>query len=146
MIDQDVQRPSVGVGVIIIRDDTILLGKRKNAHGDGTWNFPGGHLEWNESIADCAHREVAEETGLEISNLIYGPYTNDLFLEENKHYLTAFVLANSKTGSPKVMEPNKCEKWAWCKWHELPNPLFLPIQNLQKIDFSPFRWSGSRIR
>jgi len=34
-------RPKIGVGVMIInKEGKILLGKRKNAHGDGTWSFP----------------------------------------------------------------------------------------------------------
>jgi 8-oxo-dGTP diphosphatase len=36
-------RPKVGVGVCIVKDNKVLLGKRKNSHGDGTWAFPGGH-------------------------------------------------------------------------------------------------------
>ena len=40
--------PRVGIGVIIRKDNKILLGKRKNAHGEGSWCFPGGHLEFNE--------------------------------------------------------------------------------------------------
>ncbi len=138
-------RPKVGLGVIIIRDDLVLLGKRKNSHGEGTWNFPGGHLEINESIADCARRETKEEVGLEITNLQYGPYTNDIFYKEGKHYITVFVIASSKSGEPEVMEPTKCEEWRWFKWNELPKPMFLPLQNLLKIDFSPFRWSGTKI-
>ena len=63
------ERPKVGVGVIIIKDGKVLLGKRKNAHGEGSWSFPGGHLEFNEELFDCAKREVLEETGIKIKNL-----------------------------------------------------------------------------
>ena len=56
------KRPKVGVGVFVFKDGKTLLGKRKNAHGDGTWNPPGGHLEFNESIEQCAQREVLENT------------------------------------------------------------------------------------
>lgn len=38
--------PKVGIGVIVRKDNQILLGKRKNSHGDGCWAFPGGHLEY----------------------------------------------------------------------------------------------------
>jgi 8-oxo-dGTP diphosphatase len=81
-----VKRPLVGIAVIVIKGNQVLLGKRKNSHGSGTWAFPGGHLEFNESIEDCARREVAEETGIQIKNLRYGPYTNDIFSDEEKHY------------------------------------------------------------
>lgn len=78
-------RPLIGVAVIVINNGKVLLGKRKNSHGDGTWAFPGGHLELNESIEQCAHREIFEETGIGIKNLKYGPYTNDIFEREGKH-------------------------------------------------------------
>ncbi len=49
-------KPSVGLGVIVLRDECVLLGKRKNSHGDGSWSFPGGHIELNETITQCAKR------------------------------------------------------------------------------------------
>jgi 8-oxo-dGTP diphosphatase len=55
-------RPKVGVAVIVVKDTRILLGKRVNSHGSGTWQFPGGHLEFGEPIEDCAKRELFEET------------------------------------------------------------------------------------
>ena len=47
---QDRKHPRVGIGVIALNNQgKILLGKRKNAHGDGDWAPPGGHLEFGES-------------------------------------------------------------------------------------------------
>ncbi len=46
------RRPHVGVAIIVVKGNRVLLGKRKNTHGSGTWQFPGGHLEFNESIED----------------------------------------------------------------------------------------------
>ena len=129
------KRPLIGVAVIVIKDGRVLLGKRKNAHGADTWAFPGGHLEFNESITDCAAREVFEETGLSIKNLRCGPYTNDIFAAENKHYVTLFVLADHDSGTPEVKEPHKCEKWQWSPWPPGLKPLFVPIQNLLKQNF-----------
>ena len=129
-----IKRPLVGVAVAVIRDNRVLLGKRKNAHGAGTWAFPGGHLEFNESIEACARREVLEETGIRIKNLRYGPYTNDIFADENKHYVTLFVTADYDSGTPMVKEPHKCEKWGWFQWPPNVQPCFLPIKNLLKLN------------
>ena len=48
MIDQE-SRPVVGVGVLIMKDGKVLLGRRKNILGDGEFSCPGGHLEYMES-------------------------------------------------------------------------------------------------
>lgn len=56
--------PNVGGRAAIIRDDgRILLMKRVD---DGTWGFPGGYAEPNESPAETTVREVKEETGLAV--------------------------------------------------------------------------------
>lgn len=80
------KNPRVGLGVAIIRNGKILFGKRKNSHGEGSWCFPGGHLEFGESWEECARRETLEETGLKIRNIRFATATNDLFKKEDKHY------------------------------------------------------------
>jgi 8-oxo-dGTP diphosphatase len=132
--------PRIGVAVIITKDRKVLLGKRKNAHGEGTWAFPGGHLEWNESIETCAAREAMEETGLQIKNIRFATITNDIFIAERKHYVTLFVTAEYDSGEPLVKEPDKCEQWEWFEWGHLPEPRFLPLENLlQNTAFVPSR-------
>jgi 8-oxo-dGTP diphosphatase len=123
-------RPAVGVAVVVIKDDRVLLGRRKGSHGSGSWSFPGGHLEFGETIEACARREVMEETGLRIQNVRYGPFTNDIFAEEQKHYVTLFAIASYAGGTEQVREPDKDEGWSWHSWDSLPQPLFLPIRNL----------------
>lgn len=132
-------RPKVGVGVLVTKNGKVLFGKRKNAHGEGSWCFPGGHLERGEKIEDCAKREVMEETGLSIKNLRFGPYTNDIFKKEDKHYVTLFVIADYDSGELKLMEPERCERWDWFDWEGLPRPLFLPEQNLLEGKYNPFK-------
>jgi len=130
--------PRVGVGVIVLKGKKVLLHKRKNTHGEGTWCFPGGHLEFNESIEDCAKREVMEEAGISIKNIRLGPYTNDTFKKEGKHYVTIYAIAEYKLGKTKIMEPEWAEKCGWFTWNNLPKPLFLPLRNLLKQKFNPF--------
>lgn len=132
-------RPKVGVGVMLRNDGKILLGKRKNAHGEGSWSFPGGHLEFKESWEACAKREVFEETGLEIKNLQFATATNDIFEKEGKHYITIIIIADYAVGELQLKEPDKCEAWEWFSWENLPEPLFVPIQNLLKVGFNPFQ-------
>ena len=133
--------PRVGVGVILIRDGRVLLGKRRNAHGAGSWQFPGGHLEFGETIAACARREVREETGLQLGPVQLGPYTNDVFTAEGRHYVTLYAIAPAPLGEPEVLEPGKCVCWHWFGWSRLPDPLFLPIRNLLAQGFDPLSWA-----
>ncbi|MCC6484124.1 MAG: NUDIX hydrolase [Armatimonadetes bacterium] len=56
--------PEVGVGAVILRGREVLLVKRGHAPGKGLWSVPGGHLELNERLRECAQREAREETGL----------------------------------------------------------------------------------
>ncbi len=122
--------PRIGVGVIIFNNQNkILLGKRKNAHGDGDWAPPGGHLEFGETPIECAKRELCEETGLKLLHSRELSFTNDIFFEDNKHYITIFV-QGIVDGEPKVLEPDKCSEWKWFDWDALPFPLFLSFSNL----------------
>ncbi|PIY93229.1 MAG: hypothetical protein COY69_02760 [Candidatus Magasanikbacteria bacterium CG_4_10_14_0_8_um_filter_32_14] len=138
-VSEKIERPKVGVGVFIIKDGKVLLGKRIGAHGENTFAFPGGHLEFNESWEDCAKRETTEEAGIEINNIRFFTTTNDIFEKENKHYNTIFVLADYISGKPEVKEPHKCLGWDWYNWDNLPTPLFKTIENLLKTGLNPFK-------
>lgn len=59
------QNPRVGVLAVMRRGDAFLLVRRKFAPNIGVWGFPGGKLEWGETLAACAARELLEETGIE---------------------------------------------------------------------------------
>ena len=121
--------PRVGVGVLIIKNRTVLLGQRKNAHGADTWSPPGGHLEFGETLEACAQREVLEETGLQIANLRQYAVTNDIFWEAEKHYVTITMIADYTAGEPQLLEPHKCAGWQWFPVDQLPKNLFLPLKN-----------------
>lgn len=53
-------------GAIVVRDGRVLLGRRAVEPARGCWDIPGGFLEPWEHPADCAVREIAEETGLDV--------------------------------------------------------------------------------
>jgi len=130
-------QPRVGVGVIVLRDGHVLLGQRRGSHGAGTWALPGGHLEFGETVECCAVREVLEETGLAVDAIARGPYTSDVFADAGRHYVTLFVLTRSARGEPMLREPDKCAAWRWCRWSELPAPLFAPLATLLASGFVP---------
>ena len=113
----------VGIGVLIFKDGKILLGKRKNAHGADEYEAPGGILDYMESFEECARRETIEETGLEIDNIRFLDLQN-LKAYSPEHYVDIGLIADWKSGVPKVLEPDKCDGWAWYDVDKIPKPLF----------------------
>lgn len=124
----------VGVGVIVFKNNKILVQQRTGSHGAESWAPPGGHLDPGESFEDTARREVREETGLEIKNIRFGTVTNDIFPEENKHYVTIWMLSDWASGKEQITEPNKCLQQKWCTFEDVPTPHFVPWAHLLKSD------------
>jgi len=59
-------RPHIGVGVLLTRDNHLLLVKRKYNPDAGYWSIPGGHLDLGEKVEAAAEREAFEETGFKV--------------------------------------------------------------------------------
>lgn len=117
----------VGMGVMILKNGKVLLGKRKGSHGGGEYHFPGGHLEYMESFEGCARRETKEECGIEIQNVRF-LFLGNLKEYAPKHYVQIGIIADWKNGEPIVLEPDKCEDWAWYELNNLPSPMYLASQ------------------
>lgn len=113
----------VGIGAMVFKDGKILLAKRKGSFGAGEYAFPGGHLEYMESFADCAKREIAEECGIEVENIRFQFVRNDATYAP-KHFVHIGLMADWKAGEPQVLEPEKSESWGWYDLDDLPTPLF----------------------
>lgn len=58
------QPSHIGTSVIIEADGKILMEHRTDSD---TWAIIGGGLKTNESLMECAVREVFEETGIRLS-------------------------------------------------------------------------------
>lgn len=140
MTDKNNKRPLIGVGVVIWREKKILLGQRlatvtESAPESATvpaqasmcWQFPGGHLESDESVIACAQREVKEETGLNIKNCRHLGFTDLSFSVGANKYITLLVSADYLAGEAQVLEADKCAGWQWFDYKDLPSPLFEPI-------------------
>ncbi|MFC1598746.1 NUDIX hydrolase [Patescibacteria group bacterium] len=123
----DKKYPRVGIGVMIQNDqDHVLLGQRKGSHGAGEWCFPGGHLEFGETVFETAKRETMEETGLEVNKFELISVADEMrYIEsDDKHYLNVGVKAVYNGGEPKIMEKDKCLGWKWFDLDKLPEPMF----------------------
>jgi 8-oxo-dGTP diphosphatase len=126
------RRVRVGVAVLIRdHEGKILFGLRKGKHGPGTWSFPGGHQEFGETPEYTAWREVYEETGMSLDTVEpYEPcpYVNTYFEQTDTQYITLYFTGRPMLCRPRVMEPEKCERWEWFSPKALPSPLFDPIE------------------
>ena len=104
------QLVKVGVGLIILNaNNQVLMGLRTgDGYGSGLWGFVGGKMEFGESFEQTAVRECFEETGINInpSDVIVKGVTNDILVDENKHYVTIRSLVHVQNVQPKIMEPN----------------------------------------
>ena len=116
----------VGVGAIIIKNNQVLLSKRKGSHASGTYGSLGGHLEYGESPTQALQREAMEELGIVLENIEFLACTN--LLKYGKHVVNIEFLAQIKSGQPKVMEPDKNELVQWFDLNDLPSPLFEPVK------------------
>ena len=93
-----------------------------------------------ESWSECAIREVQEEMGISLwsSNVEFLHVTNDIMIEEQKHYITIFMLAEYDTmtgGLPRNCEPDKCDGWELYTLSQLQSmigtkELFIPLEHL----------------
>lgn len=139
------KKVGAGFGVILIKDNKILLGMR---HPDpdkadsafrsaGEWSLPGGKLDFGESLEDGAVREVKEETSIIIKNPKVISMHN--CKNEHAHFLTAGLLATEWEGEAKVMEADEMIKWEWFDINELPYSRYFPsfevIENYMQDKF-----------
>lgn len=109
-------RPLVGIGVVILKDGHVLLVRRAKAPRAGEWSLPGGAQRTGETVADCARREVAEETGLAIAPVavvaVLDLIDRDPAGAVRHHYTIIDLLAPWQRGEPRAGSDAPAVTWA----------------------------------
>jgi 8-oxo-dGTP diphosphatase len=89
----------------------------------GYWSFPGGKIEDNELLSECAIRETSEEIGIVIekSDII----SESVIMHRGAYgvRLTYFALIENWTNSPAIRESHLADDLAWFSIDDLPSPL-----------------------
>ncbi|TQF01979.1 NUDIX domain-containing protein [Kitasatospora acidiphila] len=115
----------IGVHLVLIREDRILLGRRRNTgYADGWWHLPAGHLEAGESVAAGMVREAEEELGLLIAEdelrLVHVLHDRDP--DDGVVRLQLFFATDTYRGEPANCESHKCSELRWWPLTGLPEP------------------------
>jgi 8-oxo-dGTP diphosphatase len=108
-----------------IKDNKILLIKKKRGLGKGLWNGPGGKLEKNETPEEAARRELKEEVGLIAKDIEFKGFLEFFEIKEKElHYVYVFITKNFE-GKEKETEE------AYPNWFEIDN---IPLKEMWEDD------------
>jgi len=119
--------PRVGIGIAILdKEGRILLLRRNKAAGkDWEWQFPGGGVEFGETLVECAIREAKEETDLDIKNPeIF--IALDSEITEKSHWVGIGLKTTEYTGTLKVTEPHNFTDCRFFEFDNLPDNIYIP--------------------
>jgi ADP-ribose pyrophosphatase YjhB (NUDIX family) len=61
------EAPIVTVGLVVRKDNSVLLIQRGQEPGKGRWTIPGGGVELGESLREAGRREIREECGVDVT-------------------------------------------------------------------------------
>lgn len=125
-MSEEIRRPKIGIGVMIQNEKgEVLMGLRQGSHGEGEWSYPGGHLDFGETMEQTARREVREETGLDVGKIELISVADEMryINSDGKHYVNVGFKAEYIGGEPQLMEPTKCKEWRWFSFDNLPDKL-----------------------
>ncbi|MET0676502.1 MAG: NUDIX hydrolase [Bradyrhizobium sp.] len=105
-------RPQLAVSGAIFRDGKILLVRRAHPPGQGLYSFPGGRVEFGESLHTALHREVDEETGLRIEILDLASWREVLPADGGGgHYVIMSFAARWIAREPVLNDEHDDFKW-----------------------------------
>ena len=104
--------PQLAVSAAIFRDDKILLVRRARSPADGFYSLPGGRVEFGEMLHAALHREVLEETALEIEIVGLAGWREVLpGTSGGGHYLIMSFAARWIRGEPHLNDELDDFKW-----------------------------------
>lgn len=109
------QTPKIGALAVVLHESKVLLVQRNKQPDAGLWGFPGGHVEWGETVQEAAVRELREETGVAAEPMAYIENL-DLLLRDSDglvraHYLLVGVACRYVSGDPVAADDARDARW-----------------------------------
>ena len=115
---------TVAVYAILKKENKILLMKRcHTGYADGMYVFPGGHLEYNESIYEAVKRELKEEVGIIVEEKAISLATTIQRITPHAPYLDFFCFVSEWEKEPCISEPDLCDDVSWFHLNDLPDTM-----------------------
>ncbi|WP_170372319.1 NUDIX hydrolase [Ruegeria arenilitoris] len=109
------QVPRIGALAVVVDQGHVLLVQRSKAPDAGLWGFPGGHVEWGETVLQAAARELMEETGIEATPQAYlgnlDLLVRDAAGQITAHYLLVGVSCRFESGTPVAADDAQDARW-----------------------------------
>ncbi|CUK00400.1 Phosphatase NudJ [Ruegeria denitrificans] len=107
--------PKIGALAVVVHEARVLLVQRSKQPDAGLWGFPGGHVEWGETVFQAAQRELLEETSVIAEPLRYLDNLDLLRHDEQgavqSHYLLVGVACDYRSGSPTAGDDALDARW-----------------------------------
>ena len=108
-------RPFVGVGVVVLKEEDVLLIRRGRPPRFGEWSLPGGAQSVGETVQETARREVLEETGVNIQNPEFLEVVDSIIKDDDGrvkfHYTLIDYWANWASGTPQSADDAQHAEW-----------------------------------
>ncbi len=107
--------PKIGALAVVLRQQHVLLVQRGKEPDAGLWGFPGGHVEWGETVLEAAARELLEETGIVARPECYLDNLDLLHRDDQghvrAHYLLVGVACRYVSGEPVAADDAQDARW-----------------------------------
>jgi len=136
--------------VYLLQESSVLLIHKLSGHGAGRVNAPGGRLEKNESIRQCAVREVREEVGIHVATL--HPAAVLRFHDLGNGFSMAGYVFTSRTFEGDAVSSSEADPF-WCRQDEIPyhemwedDVLWLPLVLAGVCVLGDFIFENDRLR
>lgn len=137
------QRPMVGVGALIFRDDEVLLVQRGKEPALGKWSLPGGLVEIGESLQEAVCREVLEEVGLSVRAMDLVAALDRVILDDEGRIMYHYVLLDFLCESLSDDQPSPASDVKDCRYLSIEE---LSAYNLTRGTEKVIRQVFARIR